>query len=206
MSAPAAEGRRWFGPAVLVGLVGTGLSALAGSKPWASPDGQAGSTLVDKTGGHVPLAAALGLVGLAAWGVLLVTRGWVRRVVAILVAVTAVGLVVTAVVGRSAALHSARNATVDLGRTPTGAHATAWWYVGLVGAVLALAAAAVAVRTVSSWPEMGSRYDAPTTRDEVVDPAEMEEVDLWRAIDQGRDPTDPDHRLGCRSPNRRGPP
>jgi len=187
---PAAEGRRWFGPAVLVGLAGTGLSALAGSKPWASPDGQAGSTLVDKTGGHVPLAAALGLVGLAAWGVLLVTRGWVRRVVAVLVAASAAALVVTAVVGRSSALDSARKATVDLGRTPTGAHTTAWWYTGLVAALLALAAAALAVRHVSSWPEMGSRYDAPTARAEVDDPAQMEEVDLWRAIDQGRDPTD----------------
>jgi uncharacterized membrane protein (TIGR02234 family) len=187
---PAAEGRRWFGPAVLVGLAGTGLSALAGSKPWASPDGQAGSTLVDKTGGHVPLAAALGLVGMAAWGVLLVTRGWVRRVVAVLVGVSAAALVVTAVAARSSALDSARKATVDLGRTPTGAHTTAWWYAGLVAALLALAAAALAVRHVSSWPEMGSRYDAPTARAEVDDPARMEEVDLWRAIDQGRDPTD----------------
>jgi uncharacterized membrane protein (TIGR02234 family) len=187
---PAAEGRRWFGPAVLVGLAGTGLSALAGSKPWASPDGQAGSTLVDKTGGHVPLAAALGLVGMAAWGVLLVTRGWVRRVVAVLVGVSAAALVVTAVAARSSALDSARKATVDLGRTPTGAHTTAWWYAGLVAALLALAAAALAVRHVSSWPEMGSRYDAPTARAEVDDPAQMEEVDLWRAIDQGRDPTD----------------
>jgi uncharacterized membrane protein (TIGR02234 family) len=188
---PAAEGRRWFGPAVLVGLAGTGVSALAGSKPWAAPDGQAGSTLVDRTGGHVPLAAALALVGLAVWGVLLVTRGWVRRVVAVLGAGTAVGLVVTAVVGRSSALDSARRATVDLGRTPSGAHTTFWWYVALVAAIVALAAAALAVRFVGSWPEMGSRYDAPTARDEVDDPAQMEEVDLWRAIDQGRDPTDP---------------
>jgi len=186
-----AEGRRWFGPAVLLGLAGTGLSALAGSKPWAAPDGQAGTTLVDKTSGHVPLAAALGLVGLATWGVLLVTRGRVRRVVAALGAVVAVGLVATAVVGRSSALDSARHATVDLGRTPTGAHTTPWWFAALVAAVLALVAAAIAVRNVSSWPEMGSRYDAPTGRAETDDPAQMEDVDLWRAIDQGRDPTDP---------------
>jgi uncharacterized membrane protein (TIGR02234 family) len=190
---PTADGRRWFGPAVLVGLASTGLSALAGSKPWARPDGQAGSTLVDKTGGHVPLAAALGLVGMAAWGVLLVTRGWVRRLVSALVAVTAAGLGVTAVVGRSSALDSARTATVDLGHTPTGAHTTAWWYVALVAAALAVAGAALAVRYVSSWPEMGSRYDAPTGRTEVDDPARMEDVDLWRALDQGRDPTDPGH-------------
>jgi Tryptophan-associated transmembrane protein (Trp_oprn_chp) len=43
---------------------------------------------------------------------------------------------------------------------------------------------------VRSWPEMGSRYDAPGRRAEAEDPARMEEIDLWRAIDEGRDPTD----------------
>jgi uncharacterized membrane protein (TIGR02234 family) len=190
MTAPA-DGRRWFGPAVIGGIAGTGLSALAGAKPWASPDGQAGSTLVDKSGGHVPLAAALGLVGLAGWGVLLVTRGRIRRLVAVLEAVVAVGLVATAVVGRSSALDSARHATVDLGRLPAGAHTTGWWFVALVAAVLALAASALAVRHAAAWPEMGSRYDAPSGAAHAQDPAEMEDVDLWRAIDQGRDPTDP---------------
>ena len=191
MTQPAADRRRRFVPTVVLGVVGTGLGAFAGGKPWAAPDGGAGSTLVDKSGGHVPLAAALGLVGLACWGVLLVTRGRLRRAVAVLGAVVAVGLVATAVVGRASALDSARHATVDLGRVPTGAHTTAWWYVALVAAVLALFAAVVAVRYVPAWPEMGSRYDAPTGPPEPQDPADMEDVDLWRAIDQGRDPTDP---------------
>jgi len=190
MTQPATD-RRWFGPTVVLGVLGTGSAAFAGGKPWAAPDGGAGSTLVDKSGGHVPLAAALGLVGLACWGVLLVTRGLLRRGVAVLGAVVAVGLVATAVVGRAAALDSARHATVDLGRAPTGAHTTAWWYVATVAAVVALFAAVVAVRYVPGWPEMGSRYDAPTGAAEPSDPADMEDVDLWRAIDQGRDPTDP---------------
>lgn len=191
MSRPATEGRRWFAPTVLLGIAGTGLDALAGAKPWAAPDGNAGSTLVDRSGGHVPLAAALGLAGLAGWGVLLVTRGLVRRLVAFLAVVVAVALVATAVVGRSSSLDSARHATVDLGRTPTGAHTTWWWFVALAAGVVALAASAYAVRFVSSWPEMGSRYDAPSSRPESDDPSQMEDVDLWRAIDQGRDPTDP---------------
>jgi uncharacterized membrane protein (TIGR02234 family) len=191
MTPPATEGRRWFAPVLLLGVAGTGLDALAGSKPWAAPDGSVSSTLVDRSGGHVPLAAALGLVGLAAWGVLLVTRGVVRRVLAVIGAVVAVGLVSTAVVGRSSSLDSARHATVDLGRTPSGAHTTVWWYAGLLGAVLALAGATFAVRFVRSWPEMGSRYDAPVGREEPTDLAQLEDLDLWRAIDQGRDPTDP---------------
>jgi uncharacterized membrane protein (TIGR02234 family) len=181
--------RRWFGPAVLAGLVGSGLCALAGAKPWAAPDG--GSALVEDTAGHVPLAGALGLVALAAWGVLLVTRGRVRRAIAALGVVVSVGLVVTTVVGRSQALDSARHAVVDLGRNTAGAHTTGWWWVALVASVVTLAAFAVAVRTCGSWPEMGSRYDAPATSARDPQPEDMEDVDLWRAIDQGRDPTDP---------------
>jgi uncharacterized membrane protein (TIGR02234 family) len=185
------DGRRLFAPAVLVGLVGSGLAALSGGKPWAAPDSRAGSTLVDHSGGHVPLAGALGLVALACWGVVLVTRARVRRVVAALGALVSAGLVVTAVLGRSAALDSARTATVVLDTRETSAHVTGWWWVALVGSLLALAASAVAVRFCSSWPEMGSRYDAPATRPQVED---LDDLDLWRAIDQGHDPTDPaDH-------------
>jgi uncharacterized membrane protein (TIGR02234 family) len=185
------EARRTFGPVVLAGLVGSGLAALAGSKPLAAPDSAAGSTLVDKTGGHVPLAAALGLVSLAGWGVLLVTRGRVRRALAYLLALVSLALVVTVLVGRSAALDSARHATVDLGETVTSAHVTGWWWVALAASALGLVAAGAACRWCGSWPEMGSRYDAPGAAP-ADDPATMDEADLWRAIDQGRDPTDPD--------------
>jgi uncharacterized membrane protein (TIGR02234 family) len=185
------DARRWFAPVVLLGVAGTGVCALAGAKPWATPDGEAGSTLVDRTGGHVPLAAALGLVGLACWGVFLVTRARARRALAVLGVVVAIGLVSTAVVGRASALDSARQGTVDLDLTPTGAHTTGWWWVALVGAVLALAASALAVRHAAGWPEMGSRYDAPTGPPTTQDPADLEDIDVWRAIDQGRDPTDP---------------
>jgi uncharacterized membrane protein (TIGR02234 family) len=187
------EGRRWFGPTVLAGVAGTGLCALVGAKPWATPDGRAGFALVDKTGGHVPLAAALGLVGLACWGVVLVTRGRARRLVAALGAAVAVGLLATAVVGRASALDSARHATVSVGRAPSGSHTTGWWWLGLVGSVVALAASALALRHGRSWPEMGSRYDAPAASDasrDSRDPAHMEDLDLWRAIDEGRDPTE----------------
>jgi uncharacterized membrane protein (TIGR02234 family) len=175
---------------VVAGVVGTGGCALAGAKPWAAPEGQAGSTLVDRTGGHVPLAAALGLAGLACWGVVLVTRGLARRLVIGLGGVVAVCLLATAVLGRWSALDSARHATVDLGRTPAGAHTTGWWYVALVAAAVALGASTLALRHASAWPEMGSRYDAPAGGRGAQDPSEMEDVELWRAIDQGRDPTE----------------
>jgi len=186
-----ADGRRLFAPTVLLGLAGSGLAALAGGKPWAAPDSQAGSTLVDHSGGHVPLAGALGLVALACWGVVLVTRARVRRAVAALGALVAAGLVATVVLGRASALHSAREATVVLGTPNTPAHVTGWWWLALVGSLLALAASVIAVRFCGTWPEMGSRYDAPAAKPQAED---LDELDLWRAIDQGHDPTDPaDH-------------
>ena len=48
-----------------------------------------------------------------------------------------------------------------------------------------------AVRLVPSWPEMGSRYDAPGS---TPPPREETSLDLWRALDHGRDPTLPDDR------------
>jgi uncharacterized membrane protein (TIGR02234 family) len=189
-----AEQRRTFGPTVLTGLAGAGLAAFAGGRAWASPDAgpdtRGSAALVDHSGGHVPLAAALGLVTLACWGVVLVTRRVVRRVIAALAVLASTGLVVTSILGRSSALGSARDATLDLAPTGSGVHTTVWWWVGLVASLVALTAAALALRLCPGWPAMGSRYDAPTGRPAAED---ISEIDLWRAIDQGRDPTEHDH-------------
>ena len=68
-----------FGPVVLLGLVSAALAAVASAKPWLGTGSSAGSsdaamTALD-TGTRYPLASAVSLVLLAAWGVLLVTRG-----------------------------------------------------------------------------------------------------------------------------------
>ena len=52
-------------------------------------------------------------------------------------------------------------------------------------------AAFLAVRLVPTWPEMGSRYDAPGAREPRGRPgADAVRQDLWEALDEGRDPTD----------------
>jgi hypothetical protein len=51
-------------------------------------------------------------------------------------------------------------------------------------------AALAAVRFVPSWPEMGARYDAPAgARTEDEDATPKENIDIWKALDEGRDPT-----------------
>ena len=56
--------------------------------------------------------------------------------------------------------------------------------------MLAVVPAVLAVRLVPSWPEMGSRYDAPGTPAPATEPEPTREQDLWAALDEGRDPTD----------------
>ncbi len=58
-------------------------------------------------------------------------------------------------------------------------------------------ASLAAVRLAPQWPEMGSRYDAPTSAAAagavVARPvAEQSNLDLWRSLDEGHDPTDVD--------------
>ena len=86
----------------------------------------------------MPLAAALSLVVLACWGVLLVTRGRVRRVVAVLGLLAALGLVVAVVVGlrhacptRSPDAARERGRRRDLGDLSW----TAWFWAAAVAAV-----------------------------------------------------------------------
>jgi uncharacterized membrane protein (TIGR02234 family) len=183
--------RRTFGPVVLAGLATAGLAALAGNRAWAEWTGEprGRGSLLTITGGDqvtVPLAGALALVVLACWGVLLVTRGKVRRAVAALALLVSVGMVATSVFGYLSATVDLRNDLEDAGAADLTVEPTVWYYLFLVSALLAIVAAGAALVLAPAWPEMGSRYDAPgSTRP----PREATSVDLWRALDEGRDPT-----------------
>ncbi len=192
--------RRTFGPVVLLGLAAGTLAAVAGNRAWARGHGQAadrlaGMPLADEAG-KVPAAGALALVVLACWGVVLVTRGRVRRAVAALGALASVGILVTVVTGWSSAVDSLRSDLAQVGTVGSVDH-TAWAWLTGVAALASLAATVLAVRWAPGWPEMGSRYDAPTAGGgaapaepgEPADPADRSSLDLWKAMDEGRDPT-----------------
>lgn len=197
--------RRTFGPVVLLGLAGSGFAAVAGHKamlalPEATLTAAGGiAPTVQERSVEFPLAGALALVALAAWGVLLVTRGVVRRGAAVLALVAAAGIVAVVVVG---GFVQDDEATADLA-TRLGLNLSAveversgWLWVALGCALVALVAAGAAVRLVPSWPEMGSRYDAPTgaaatgSTTGAAQDAEQSNLDLWKSLDEGHDPTD----------------
>jgi uncharacterized membrane protein (TIGR02234 family) len=193
-----AEARRTFGPVALVGLASAGLAAVAGNRAWVRWSGHNESQLSSLTiGGDssatVPLAGALALVVLACWGVLLVTRGRFRRGVAGLAALGSLGLVLTGLLGHGSATGGLRDSLSEVGIDDLTTATTSWYWIFLACAAVSVLATAAAVRFVPSWPAMGSRYDAPGA---TPPPGDETSLDLWRAMDDGRDPTLPPERAG----------
>lgn len=183
-----AEGRSRFGPVVLLGLATAALASLAGNKPWVTsrqhPDLVLGPGV--DTADKFPLAGAVALLLLATWGVLLVTRLRMRRVLAVLAVVESLGLLSCAVLGPAVVR------TQIAKSSGAASHLGPWYWTFLVSSMLTLAAAVLAVRTVKGWPEMGARYDAPTGEPSQVEvdlDGETGNRELWNAIDDGHDPT-----------------
>lgn len=181
---------RSFAPTVLLGLAGAGLAAVAASQTWARTDGQAAGVKVTAgaTGSEAaPLVLALALVALAAWGVVLVLRGRARQVVAVVGLVAAGGAIVALVDGHRAAEEASLQAVQaqGAGSDVFVTSVTGWYWTTGLALLLTAVALVVAVRRARRWPAMGSRYDAPAARAA----APTTEQDLWRALDEGHDPT-----------------
>ena len=188
------ERRRTFGPVVLLGLGAGALTAVAGNQRTVTGQGRAGASmdnLLLTFDGHLPLVTALGLVVLACWGVVLVTRGRVRRAVAGLGVLAAAGALVDAIVAYPQLADQLREDLAQIGVTGADVAPTAWYWAAVAGAVLSVVATALAVAWTPAWPEMGSRYDAPAAAAPAPDrdPGEQSSLDLWKAMDEGRDPT-----------------
>ncbi len=195
------EPRRTFAPVVLLGLGSAAALAAAGTKVWAEPElspADLGLLPSQAVTADMPLAGALGFVLLAGWGVLLVTRGAVRRAVAVLLTLVSLGLVATTVTAFWGVRDVLERQLDDLGvgikASSVATRMTGWYWVALVFSVVAVLAAAAAVRWCRDWPAMSSRYDAPT-RDTASHPAApasepADDTEFWKALDAGRDPTD----------------
>ena len=195
--------RRTFGPVALLGLASAGLAAVAASKAWVSGSSSAAvapGTLAFGRGDHgeSPLALALSLVLLASWGVVLVTRGLFRLVAALLGAAAAVGFAITTAVAPGQLRGALEEAILEAtGTVERDISVTAWWWAAVVASVLACLASAACVRWVRHWPEMGTKYDAPAgthapegaAEEAGGAPVPTENIDIWKALDEGRDPT-----------------
>lgn len=191
---PGGGPRRTFGPVVALGLASAGLGAYAASKPWVTGAGAESAPGVSTTTwGEVsssPLGTALAFVVLACWGVLLVTRGRFRRGIAGLSVLAALGYV-AAVAWAPSSLpdHLVEQVRVRTGEVLDETALTGWYWLAVVAALLVLVSTVLGLRLVRTWPEMGSRYDAPTGPREAATEQPTENIDIWKALDDGRDPT-----------------
>lgn len=216
---PGRGSRREFAICVIACVGGGGLLLWAASRGWLTVSVTRARPLPDLSrsfsGRDVePLAAAIGLVGLAGAVALVATRRIGRFVVAALLAVTGLLVAVRSARyaggvsdSRAAGLLRDREQLVGVAARPgyhvqihQGAVALA-----VAGGVLIAAAGLLAMLRGTRWPAMGRRYEAPSSvsapptvaqgrRPADADPAAADRQ-LWDALDRGDDPT-PTRRPG----------
>jgi uncharacterized membrane protein (TIGR02234 family) len=189
--------RRLYGPALLAGLLGGVGITVGASRPWATAtSSRPGLPVIHATASGsdlAPLAGALGVVVLAAFGAVIATRGWVRRGLGVLIVVaSAVVLVAVIVPGGSTDVLTSGLAAKGWSGGGFRASSEPWRWLVLGCAVVTAVAGLATAAYGGQWAVMGSRYDAPG--DDRVGAAarsaeELSEGDVWRAIDRGHDPT-----------------
>jgi hypothetical protein len=161
---------------LVVGAASAGLAVVASNAVWGVEPATAPQRPEELAGGDLaPVVVPLTLVTLACWGAVLVLRRRGRRVVAVLGATAALAAVVVTLV------RAADAGDLDL---------TVWpWVVAVAAAVSALALAQAWV-AAPGWPEMSSRYDRRAESQETGEERPSQSPgELWRALDEGRDPT-----------------
>jgi uncharacterized membrane protein (TIGR02234 family) len=193
--AEADRARRSYALVIVGGLASAGAVVVGASRPWlnasARVDGLPQITASVEGTDVAPLAGALGFVLLASFGAVLATRGWVRRGVGVVIAVSAAAVVVSTLVAGSATNLLEENLAARgwLGGSYTS-HVVAWRWVVVVGAALCLVAGFAVVRLANEWATMGSRYDGPAAAEPAVGVTDSpSEAEVWKAIDRGHDPT-----------------
>lgn len=184
----AALARRWAAIAVCA-LACAAVLAWSGQRHWATPIGDSvvppSATGSSVTSLQAPGVTALALVMLAAWGALLVTRGWLRRAIAAVASLAGAGAIVVSVV-TVRQLPDAVARAVN-GPAPDYSYEV-WPWLALALSAITTVLGLLAFLSAPSWPSMGSKYEAPAARPEPVLDSD-EPADIWRAIDSGSDPT-----------------
>jgi uncharacterized membrane protein (TIGR02234 family) len=195
LDAPApSTRRRELATALGLGLLGGAVVSVTVSRPWAAltlrPAGLPATDVAVAGSEVVPLVSALGVVILAGTVATVATRGLARRLCGVLLGCAGAAVVV-AVVRVDAALDAQLSDRVvgavgAVASSAAEATATPWRWLCLLGGAAAALTGVLVVWRGQRWPAMGARYDAPSNRSRSADT----DADLWRALDQGEDPTD----------------
>lgn len=185
-------GRRAFVADLAACVVAGAVVLLAAGRNW----GSAAFTTVTGSVDHVsvsghgaePALPALGIALLVLTAGLIAARGWLRRVVGLVVVSVGAAVVALAVASRSDVADSLAHHTFAVANTAVPARTSGWAVVTAIAGALAVCCGALAVIVGARWPALGARYDAAGARGARGDagPGAMSE---WDALDRGEDPT-----------------
>jgi uncharacterized membrane protein (TIGR02234 family) len=191
-------------PAVLLTVLGAAVVLVSSSRSWVTgrvDDAVLGSTTVAAMGTDVaPGLAALALVGIAGAVAAVAAARWARRIAAGLVAASTLTLLAlcarvlldpAGLLGPLAAKSAGRTGTLPT----TGTGVTAWPWLALAGALLALIGSIALLLGQRQWTGLSARYDRDQggTRVEGGKGARGERVpDAWEQLSAGVDPTESD--------------
>jgi uncharacterized membrane protein (TIGR02234 family) len=140
----------------------------------------------------VPLAVLLVAAAVAA----LAVRGWPLRLFAVLVAAASALMAYLAIslwVVRDVAVRAAHIADVPITNLVNTLRHYGGAIVALVAAVVTLAGAVLLVRSAGRAKPEAARYERRVTSSPQEAAAPSERA-IWDALDEGRDPTDPDNK------------
>jgi uncharacterized membrane protein (TIGR02234 family) len=195
----ATRGRRLYGP-IVTGLLVVGAIALfAVTRAWATATVRTPGVPTDQVEASgadaAPVLIALSIVVIAAALAVVASGGWVRQVIGLVVATVAAWAAVQALSVDIAGAPMARalvDSPANLGAAHPVPDVSAWPVVA--GAAFAVAAVLglVIVLFGRQWPRMSKRYDRTSGEPSPVTPdipADADDAELWRALDDGRDPT-----------------
>jgi uncharacterized membrane protein (TIGR02234 family) len=194
--------RRGLIVALVGGLATGGLALLGVSRPWATVDIVASGvprSTVDTAGtSAVPWVGALTLVVLAGALAIIPTGAAARRAIGAIVLLAAAGAAVGTLLAGPAIddalagdlAQSPASGGVDDQAMVDAADHPPWRWLTFGASVAGVAVGLLVVTRGQHWPTMGSRYDAPTRGGgSEAGPEGSDDADLWKAMDEGRDPT-----------------
>lgn len=182
--------------AILIAALAALLAVILAGRPWITgtvDDAMIGGSVQTVTGAEaVTGTVALGLVILAGSVAAAATRRLGRRVAAVFILLTALGmaaLVLRVVLDPSGILGSmTAAATGRTGSLTADGTATAWAYLALIPALLGVLVAALAWRGATAWPLPSSAYDRPGS-ERPGQRGERVATD-WERLSEGEDPTE----------------
>lgn len=188
--------RRFYGPAILGLMVLGALALYAVTRTWLSTTLRTPGLPADRVTvtGHdaAPLLIAVALVVAAGGLAVVAAGGWLRQFIGLVVAALSVVAAITAyrveAAGRPLAEALKASPAFVGGQLPSVDHA-AWQLVAMVAFALAAALGLVVAGFSRDWPRMGRRYDNPAEASASASAGDGDELDLWKAFDDGRDPT-----------------